>query len=80
VIEVMLYTKPGCHLCESVEQVIHRAKKTRHFLLALRDITENPDDFSRYEAEIPVVTLNGKEVARHRMNLAEFVAALDAAV
>ena len=79
-IEVILYTKPGCHLCESVEQVISRAKSRRNFHFTLRNITENPDDFARYETEIPVVTINGKESARHRMSYSEFVAALDAAV
>ncbi len=78
--QVVLYTKPGCHLCESVEQVIDRGKIGRRMAITRIDITGNPEAFAKYETEIPVVTINGREVARHRMTLAEFVAALDAAV
>jgi rSAM/selenodomain-associated transferase 1 len=73
---VTLYTKPGCHLCEAVEQVIARARARREFKLVVRNIEDDPADFARYHTEIPVVMLDGREVARHRLSAAEFDAAL----
>ena len=79
VVSVTLYSKPDCHLCESVEQVIEAVGKRRRFDLVIVDIRTNPEAFAKYEFEIPVVVVDGKEVARHRMDERELMAALDAA-
>jgi hypothetical protein len=79
VVSVVLYSKRECHLCESVEQVIEAVEKRRRFELIFVDILTNPEAFAKYEFEIPVVVVDGKEVARHRMDEPEFEAALDAA-
>lgn len=73
---VTLYTKPGCHLCEAVQQVIERVRKKRQFELEIRNILENESDLARYQTEIPVVLLNGREIARHRLSSAELEASL----
>lgn len=73
----MLYTKPGCHLCEAVGQVIAAARARRAFEFVERNITDDPADFEKYRFEIPVVTVDGVEVARHRMTRGELEAALD---
>ncbi|HWP41065.1 MAG TPA: glutaredoxin family protein [Tepidisphaeraceae bacterium] len=73
---VTLYTKPGCHLCEAVEQVIARARKKRDFELEVRNILDDPEDFARYQIEVPVVLVDGREVARYRLSPAELEAAL----
>jgi glutaredoxin len=79
VTEVILYNKPGCHLCEAVGQVIAQAARQRPFRLVVKDITQDAEDFRRYETEIPVVLVNGREVARYRLELREFLAALEGA-
>ena len=76
---VTLYTKPGCHLCEAVEQVIAGASKVRRFELVTRNILDDPTDFERYRHAIPVVLVNSREVARYRMSTSELLAALDEA-
>ena len=76
---VTLYTKPGCHLCEVVEQAIHRVRARRSFELALTDITADAATFDQYKHSIPVVLINGVEVARYRMSDQELSAALDRA-
>lgn len=76
---VTLYTKPGCHLCEAAEQVIATVRGQRAFDLVVRNILDDPADAERYRHAIPVVLVNGLEVARHRLSPAEFVAALGAA-
>jgi hypothetical protein len=75
--QVILYSKPGCHLCEPVEQVIRAAKATRAFEFSIRNILEDADAFARYQNDIPVVTVNGVEIARHRLSTQRLTFALD---
>jgi glutaredoxin len=74
---VTLYTKPGCHLCEAVEQVIEEVRRRRGFELVVKNILDDPADFEKYQHDIPVVMVDGHEVARHRMEARMFEAALD---
>ena len=75
---VTLYTKPGCHLCEAVEQVVARVAQRRSLQVETRNIEADPSDFQRFQFDIPVVYVDGKEVARHRLTSRELEAALDA--
>ena len=77
--EVTLYTKPGCHLCEAVEQTIAVVARRRAFRLTVRNILDDPADFGRYQHAVPVVVVNGTEVARYRVSTEDFTRALDRA-
>jgi hypothetical protein len=74
---VTLYTKLGCHLCEGVETTLSQAAQTRRFQFVRRDIAEDPADFERFKDDIPVVLVEGVEIARHRMTLGQLLAALE---
>ena len=74
---ITLYTKPGCHLCEPVREVIAAAAAQRPFQFVTRNILDDPDDFERYKHAIPVVAVNGKEIARYRLTLAQLLDAID---
>ena len=76
---VTLYTKPGCHLCEPVADTIAAAAKVRSFQSIVRNILDDPDDFAKYQHAIPVVTLEGMEVARYRLSLPQLLDAIDRA-
>ena len=76
---VTLYTKPGCHLCEAAKQVIAAVRRQQPFDLVVRNILDDPAAFDRYRHAIPVVLVNGLEVARHRLAHGELIAALGAA-
>ena len=76
---VTLYTKPGCHLCEAVEQTLRAVRQRHEFRLLVRNIDGSPEDHARYWDAIPVVTLDGREIARYRLSRDEFEAALQAA-
>jgi hypothetical protein len=79
-IDVVLYSRPGCHLCELVEPVLRHVQQRRRFALEIRNIDNSPGDYQRYRHEIPVVTVNGVEMARHQLTAAALDAALDAAL
>lgn len=50
----VLYSKPGCHLCEGLEEKLTAAHHL-NFDLEVRDITQNDAWFQRYQYEIPVL-------------------------
>src|SRR5688500_6414077 len=76
---VTLYTKPGCHLCEAAEQVIAAVRGRQSFELVVRNILDDTEADERYRHAIPVVLVDGMEVARHRLAPAALVAALGVA-
>lgn len=53
---LILYSKPGCHLCEGIEGKL-RQIETLKFELEIRDITTREDWFEAYQYEIPVLRL-----------------------
>jgi glutaredoxin len=73
---VTLYTKPGCHLCEAVHQTINSVRLTHPFHLVLRNIEDDPSDLQAYQRDIPVIAVDGVEIARHRLDPKRLVAAL----
>ncbi|HIK45660.1 MAG TPA: glutaredoxin family protein [Leptolyngbyaceae cyanobacterium M65_K2018_010] len=52
--KLVLYSKPGCHLCEGLEEKLVAASHLP-FELEVRDITSREDWFQRYQYEIPVL-------------------------
>ncbi len=53
---LILYSKPGCHLCEGLQEKLEKIQNLR-FELEIRDITTREDWFAAYEYEIPVLYL-----------------------
>jgi glutaredoxin len=76
---VLVYTKPGCHLCDDMLDLLHFALRGRGESVTERNIALDLDDFERYKHDIPVLVIDGREVARHRISEAALLAALDAA-
>jgi hypothetical protein len=62
---LILYSKPGCHLCEGLQEKLAQIKALS-FELEIRDITTDKNWFAVFQYEIPVihfVTDEGKEQA-----------------
>ena len=51
---LILYSKPGCHLCEGLQEKLAQVTKIK-FDLEIRDINTREDWFTAYEYEIPVL-------------------------
>jgi len=63
--QVTIYSKPDCHLCERAKEVAERCKGKVDFTLEVVDISQNPELLERYRNDIPVILLDGSEIARH---------------
>jgi glutaredoxin len=58
---ITIYSKPGCHLCDRAKEVVARCRVEFEVV----DITGNKELETRYGSDIPVILLDGKEIARH---------------
>ena len=69
---VVLYTKPGCHLCEEMKQQMRAADCDELYTLEEFNIENDPAIYARYRYEIPVLWIEGVEAFRHRLRAEEF--------
>ncbi|NEU72366.1 glutaredoxin family protein [Hassallia byssoidea VB512170] len=55
---LILYSKPGCHLCEGLQEKLEQIVETRNFAslqLEIRDIMTRDEWFAAYQYEVPVL-------------------------
>ena len=55
--QLILYSKPGCHLCEGLQEKLEQIQGL-NFELEVRDITSREDWFQAYQYEVPVLCRN----------------------
>lgn len=53
---LILYSKPGCHLCEGLQEKLEQIESFP-LELEVRDITTREDWFEAYQYEVPVLML-----------------------
>jgi hypothetical protein len=74
--EVVLYGRPGCHLCEQARAVVLRVRRAYPFAYAERDIEGDDGLLRAYLERIPVVTIDGVEAFDLFVDEADFTAAV----
>ncbi|HEY5885615.1 MAG TPA: glutaredoxin family protein [Pyrinomonadaceae bacterium] len=70
---VVIYSRPGCHLCEEAKKVIKASGYREEYTLEEINIESDAELLRRYRFDIPVITINGEEAFRHRVSAVEFV-------
>ncbi|MFN2511632.1 MAG: glutaredoxin family protein [Pyrinomonadaceae bacterium] len=70
--KVIIYSRPGCHLCEEAKEAMRAAGCPAEYTLDEVNIENDPELLNRYKDDIPVITFNGVEVFRHRVSTEEF--------
>ena len=66
--QLVLYSKPGCHLCDEMKHVVDRVGSRIPFTLKVVDISTDRDLLERYGLEIPVLEIDGRKVAKYRIS------------
>jgi glutaredoxin len=56
-IQILFYTKPGCHLCDDVDEVLDILAQQHPLAVQRIDITQDVELYQRYWRSIPVVTV-----------------------
>jgi glutaredoxin len=70
--KVVIYSRPGCHLCDEAKQAMHAAECETEYSLEEVNIESDPELLKLYKNDIPVITFNGVEMFRHRVVVEEF--------
>ena len=69
---VILYTRPGCHLCEEVKAELLAAGCSGEYTLEEINIETDAMLREQYGWEIPVVVINGIKAFKYRLTASEF--------
>jgi glutaredoxin len=69
---VIIYSRPGCHLCDEAKEGIDRVGCGELFTLEVVNIESDHDLLKKYKYDIPIVLINGTEHFRHRVDVNKF--------
>jgi glutaredoxin len=73
---VEIYSKPDCPLCDEAKHVLLTVQRRVPFQLTEIDIESDPDLFDRYKYDIPVIVIDGRKAFKHRVDEKELEARL----
>lgn len=76
-IQVLVYSKPDCHLCEVVKARLENLKATHPFELREVNILDDPQAFAKFKNEIPVVFINGRKAFKYYLDEPDFLRRLE---
>ncbi len=74
--QLTLYSRPDCHLCDDMKTTIKNFSKKKSVDLKIVDISNNATLETQYGQEIPVLFIDGRKVAKHRVSEQELQKAL----
>jgi len=77
-IALTLYTRPGCHLCDDMKEIIGPLMGEWVCTLEEIDISQDAALDARYGLEIPVLLVNGRKAFKYRLTARELRARLRA--
>ena len=67
-IELQLYTRRECHLCEEMKGVVEEASRGIPAELSLVDVDSRPDLAAAFGEEVPVLFVQGIKFAKYRVD------------
>ena len=77
-VALTLYSRPGCHLCEEMKEIVAPIAHELGCTVNEVDISEDPDLEARYGVEIPVLLVNGRKAFKYRLTARELRRRLEA--
>lgn len=72
-VEVLLYTRQNCCLCDEAKQQLRELQKQARFELHEIDIDQDSELRQRYNDEVPVVFIHGKKAFKYRIDSRQFL-------
>jgi glutaredoxin len=70
---VIIYSRPGCHLCDEAKAAITNAGCGDQFTLEEVNIESDEELLRKYKYDIPVIAIDGVERFIHRVNPSDFI-------
>ena len=68
---VVLYGKPGCHLCDEARDTVTAVRALHPFDLEEVDVSVDPELHAAYGERIPVLALDGEELFEFHVDAGE---------
>ena len=65
--KVTIYSRPGCHLCDDMKDLVRKVARTIPLTLEDIDIYGDDELEEKYGLEIPVLFVEGERVASARI-------------
>jgi Glutaredoxin-like domain (DUF836) len=75
----VLYTRPGCHLCDEMKAEIARAGIAARHVVQEVDVDSDPALAARYGLSIPVLEIGGRPAFKGRCTAEELLEKLERA-
>lgn len=72
---ITVYSRQGCHLCEEAETIVRRLAGREHAVEVI-DIDTDPELRDAYTIRVPVVTVDGREIAQYQVDATALAVAL----
>lgn len=66
--ELTLYTRADCHLCEEAKALLKPLLEEFGLTLIEVDVDTDPELAKRFGEEVPVIFLDGRKIAKHRVD------------
>ncbi len=72
-IDIVLYSKPDCCLCDEVKAQLARLKNNCSFELREVNILEDAQAYEQFKEEIPVIFINGRKAFKYHVDEKDFL-------
>jgi glutaredoxin len=72
-VEVLLITKPGCCLCDTVKAQLGKLRAVQPFDLREVNILEDSTAYAKFHEEIPVVFIDGRKAFKYHLDEKAFL-------
>ena len=69
---VIIYSRPGCHLCDEAKTAIQNSGCSDQFTLEEVNIESDDELLRKYKYDIPVIMIDGIECFIHRLTPQDF--------
>jgi glutaredoxin len=67
-VQIEIYSRPGCHLCDDAKEIIERVQSRFPFSLRVINIENDPALEKTYGEQIPVVFINGNKAFKYHVD------------
>jgi hypothetical protein len=68
-LELTLYSRARCHLCEEMHASLQMMQRRHSFTIAVVDVDGDPALAARFDTEVPVLAHGTHELCRHRIDV-----------
>lgn len=67
-IEIVLYSKTDCHLCDEMKAVVLDVRREIPFALEIVQIESDPALAATYGSQVPVLVIDGRRAFKYRVD------------